>query len=498
MQAATANPYDTLEYPGFPFEQTHPGRLATLATLFGLEPAAVESCRVLELGCGDGGNLIPMAVELPGSRFTGIELAQRPAEKGRQVIRALGLGNIELLTLDLRKVERDFGAFDYIIAHGLYSWIPADARGWLLDICARNLAARGIAYVSYLVYPGAHLNAALREIMLYHTRAEDEPRERVRKARELLAQLAAAPAKSDMDSPWAGECRKLLARRDGSLGHDELSAVYEPVHFHEFAREASLRGLQYLAEADFLDNIEIRPAPAGAGIQEVRQHDGIVAREQYLDFFRFRRFRQTLLCHREAAIDRTPGPARIAKLYAASPARSVSGGPDSPGTVERFEGLRGAAVETAHPLTRAVMRQLGSAWPQAVSVSRLEAELPAGDDGAAALAGILWTTFQAGLTELHAGPFRLTGEPGVRPLASPLARLQAAGGDLVTNLRHQAIRIEDEFSARFLALLDGTRDRAALLRLVSAMPEVRGNLTGVSRQLEECLKGLGRLALLLE
>ncbi|MCC6862736.1 MAG: hypothetical protein IT158_29445, partial [Bryobacterales bacterium] len=138
------------------------------------------------------------------------------------------------------------------------------------------------------------------------------------------------------------------------------------------------------------------------------------------------------------------------------------------------------------------------AWPQAVSVSRLEAELPAGDDGAAALAGILWTTFQAGLTELHAAPFRLTGEPGVRPLASPLARLQAAGGDLVTNLRHQAIRIEDEFSARFLALLDGTRDRTALLRLVSAMPEVRGNLTGVSRQLEECLKGLGRLALLLE
>ena len=79
-------PYDELPYPGSAFAQTHPDRLATLATLFGMTPAPVERCRVLELGCGDGGNLIPMAFALPESRFTGVDLATTAIARGQQLI----------------------------------------------------------------------------------------------------------------------------------------------------------------------------------------------------------------------------------------------------------------------------------------------------------------------------------------------------------------------------------------------------------------------------
>src|SRR5512133_2271473 len=97
-------PYDAVEYPTFPQAQTHPDRLATLATVFGMTPAPVERCRVLELGTGDAGNLIPMAFALPGSEFTGIDLAQAPIAAGSRVVEELGLRNIRLLAMDLMDV----------------------------------------------------------------------------------------------------------------------------------------------------------------------------------------------------------------------------------------------------------------------------------------------------------------------------------------------------------------------------------------------------------
>src|SRR6476661_8295153 len=121
-------PYDELPYPGSAFAQTHPDRLATLATLFGMTPAPVERCRVLELGCGDGGNLIPMAFGLPESRFTGVDLATTAIARGQQLIDQVGLANIRIQNADLMDLDSGFGEYDYIIAHGLYSWVPPQVR----------------------------------------------------------------------------------------------------------------------------------------------------------------------------------------------------------------------------------------------------------------------------------------------------------------------------------------------------------------------------------
>jgi tRNA G46 methylase TrmB len=73
MADQTLTAYDEVLYPSYTHNQTHPDRLATIATLFGLTPAPVERCRVLELGCGNGSNLVPMAYGLPGSEFVGID-----------------------------------------------------------------------------------------------------------------------------------------------------------------------------------------------------------------------------------------------------------------------------------------------------------------------------------------------------------------------------------------------------------------------------------------
>ena len=141
--------YDDLPYPGSPFPQTHPIRLATIATLFGMKPPAVETSRVLELGCTDGGNLIPMAVAFPQAEFVGLDLSTRQIETGQSTLDAIGVTNIQLHHEDILAVEDQYGQFDYIIAHSVYSWVPEVVQEKILATIKQLLTPQGVGYVSY-------------------------------------------------------------------------------------------------------------------------------------------------------------------------------------------------------------------------------------------------------------------------------------------------------------------------------------------------------------
>src|SRR5262249_56994216 len=135
-----ATSYDEVPYESLPFAQTHPDRLASVATLFGMRPAPADRCRVLELGCARGGNLIPLALALPQGRFLGIDLSGRQVADGQKVVAALDLTNIELKQLSINEVDAGWGPFDYIICHGVYSWVPPAVQDKILEVCATNLA----------------------------------------------------------------------------------------------------------------------------------------------------------------------------------------------------------------------------------------------------------------------------------------------------------------------------------------------------------------------
>src|SRR4051812_40291126 len=95
---AGATAYDRVPYPGYIQACAHPDRLAVAALLCGMRPADVERCRVLELGCGDGVNLFPIAHTLPDSRVVGVDLAPSAVERGRAAAQMLGLRNLSLRT----------------------------------------------------------------------------------------------------------------------------------------------------------------------------------------------------------------------------------------------------------------------------------------------------------------------------------------------------------------------------------------------------------------
>ena len=160
--------YDEVLYPNAPFGQTHPDRLATLAILFGMDPAPINRCRVLELGCGDGENLIPMAFENPAAQFLGLDAAAMAIRAGKQEIATLGLANIRLEHMDIMDAGPELGTFDYVIAHGLYSWVPEPVRDKLLALAKAVLAPHGVAFVSYNALPGGRLRQMFRDMMLFH------------------------------------------------------------------------------------------------------------------------------------------------------------------------------------------------------------------------------------------------------------------------------------------------------------------------------------------
>lgn len=474
--------YDEVEYKGFPFPQSHPDRMCVIGRLLGMDPAPAQRCRVLELGCGDGGNLIPMAFSLPESDFLGIDLAERPIARGRAVAEELALRNIRLERMDVRDAGAELGEFDYIIAYGLYSWVPEDARRKILAIAGAHLAPQGIAYINYTAYPGGHLRMMFREMLQFETQGAQNPGERIERARRLLEEFSASPALADEYGAFAkAEARRLLEREGAFLFHDELGETYHPFHFHEFIRDARQHGLEYLAEATLSD----AHAASGPLAEALERIPDPVAREQHFDFLKGRTFHHTLLCRKELRLDHVLRLGEVRRFHAACSATRSSVNGETEFRTPR-SGLR-----TAHPAAIAVLNALIDAWPRAIAVPGLP-----GDP--AAVSAVLLSAFAGGIVQLYANPPRLAPIPGERPLANPLARIQARTGERITTLLHTSIEIRDEIARRLLILLDGTRDRAALVQELMLFAPAGVARESFAAALDQNLDALARLGLLAE
>jgi len=475
--------YDLVAYPSYTHPQTHPDRLAVIGSLFGLQPAPPARCRVLELGCGNGSNLLPMACTLPGSDFTGLDLAGQPVAKGRAAIQELDLKNLRLLHASVMDFDPAGAKFDYIIAHGLFSWVPAPVREQVLKLCRQCLAPHGIAFISYNALPGFHLRNMLREMMCFHVRGTQTPRERIGQAQALVKFLADAQNTRDEYRQWMkSELETILEHEPGHLFHDELADISDPYYFTQFQQLAQSHGLQYLGEADFFEMFDYGFSEATrATLQQLGSNR--ILREQYLDFLKCRRFRQTLLCHREAPVAADPAARPIPGFFIAASARLQTAGdpgaiPDlRPGVTVRYQTPKGAQCATDYPLGKAALHHLTAEHPpqpfdqllhhaaRTLAAAGLAAEADA-RDSRDQLAAFLLDLYRAGVVEFRATAPAITRTISSHPAVSPLTRWQIRQGNFVTSQLHIVVKIEDEIGRHLLLSLDGTRDRAGLLDLL--------------------------------
>jgi SAM-dependent methyltransferase len=487
---ATVNAYDHVRYPSAPQPTSHPASISALASLYGRRFASPSGCRVLEVGCGDGTNLLSMAVMAPRSQFVGFDLAESAIAEGRATAASAGLTNIDLTVMDIKDVPDSFGEFDYIIAHGVYAWVPAPVREALMRLIGRTLAPAGLAFVSYNTMPACRERQIVRDILLDHCRGATSIAETLTEARECLEFYAAIWSEDDpLPNAMRDQVLKTLRRPLEVLFHDEMAEVFEPQFVSHVAAQARIHGLQYLCDCSPALNSEaFFPSEEKKELRNWAKGDW-VRFEQLHDYANLVRFRQTILCRADFAIDRCIDWTRLGQLHAHGRfLPEVIEESDSDAFVFRAKGGKaGGHVSTTNAILGTLIARIGAADPGTIPLAGAIAGPEIGE--------AILRLFLAGSLSLQTDPSPFTLTPGERPVASALARAQASRGqNKLASLRHMAVEITEPESRHFITLLDGTRTRRDLAVEM-------GRLTGaptaaVAAQMDDTLIGLARAALL--
>lgn len=293
--------YEDVVYISQPFGATSLNTLAARALLFGLNPVSLKKARVLELGCSFGGNIISQALYYPEASFTGIDLSFSQIKMGNELIASMGLTNIHLIEKDILDIDESFGTFDYIIVHGIWSWVPDVVKDKILSICNKNLSDNGVAYVSYNTYPGWKRLEQYREIMQYAEQKELELplMERTLYTKNILKLVADTMGMDNRISQKASykidNIQNVLSSNDYYVAHEYLEPFNDPVYIHEFIKRANDQGCVYIGDV-FLSRsfISWLPEDIHDNIAQLA-NDDYIAKEQYYDYIYDTQFRMSLL-----------------------------------------------------------------------------------------------------------------------------------------------------------------------------------------------------------
>ena len=468
--------YEAVPYESAAIAASDIGRLEAVAVLHGLTPVSAASARVLELGCASGGNLLSMAYRYPDAQFVGIDLTPGQIGVGQEMIARIGLTNLTLHAMSITDITDAFGMFDYIIAHGVYSWVPPEVQDALLQVCKRNLAPSGVAFVSYNTFPGWHSKVMVRDMMLYHDHASLPTSERITRALDFIEVLSSNSFDSESfhARELAGELRILRRQPHAYLLHEQFEAFNVPIYFAEFAQRASRKGLRFLAEAKLADRMYVPPqwAQDAAGPEADR-----IRVNQYVDFAVGRMFRRTLLCHDGLCPSDRPDASRIMPLQVALVGERTEG-TSAVDDADSFEATDGVTVTTMSAEMRAAFRVLERVKPASLSFTDLygrvcdllSVTVPPGtvvpDGRARTLAESLLACAFAGVIDVTSQVSRVQWQASERPIASRVARATAPSKKFVPNLFHALIELSP-VARLLLPLLDGTNDRGQLLGRLS-------------------------------
>lgn len=463
--------YDELPYDSLPLPETQPDFLAAVAHVHGFDAPDPRRARILELGCAQGGNLIPLAWRWPESECVGVELSRAQAESGAVFIAELGAKNVRILHGDLAELPDSLGEFDYIIAHGVYSWVPPSVQLALLSICRRHLSATGVAYVSFNVKAGWGALQALRTALLERTSADVPAPQRYQQALRVL---------NELETEWTDpallkEIAFLKTAAPSYLFHEYLAEVNTALTFETFAAELDAHGLRYVGEAG--------PRHAVVELEDAwgLAPEGMMGRwldaEAALDTAHTIRFRRALIARADAPCAQPPQSHTLSDLAFYADLRCDDEIDLDQASEQRFITPAGRALPVTQPVMKAAMMALSLAYPAALPYPALRdaADRVLAEFGVdcppdnVAFEGALFQLVMAHgvMPSVHAGPDEVI--PGEHPCAHALARLQArSSGWVVSSGRHAAMDL-DAPARTLLDLLDGTQTLRQLAAHMHAM-----------------------------
>jgi len=449
MQDILRAHYDAVSYHSGAIPDSHPARIGAIGRLHGLPTAAPDRCRVLELGCADGMNLLPLAERFPRSQFLGVDFAPTHIAAAEEARVACGLGNARFVCADLREFEPELEGFDYIIAHGVYSWVSDEVKERLLAICARALAPGGMAYISYNTLPVWGFLDGLREFLRTETVREREPAQQIERARRVMAALN----ESIVGLPGAypamvrQSLAEMLRKQPDHLYHDDLAAVNDPRTFTAFASHGAAHGLRYVAEAHYATMVfDNAPAPMRAALAGLDLD--FMQVQQFMDVIFQRLLRNSLLCRADPAPDLVANPKAIRDCALGLRLRPVESRVNlEPGAAMKMTGPNELALEYDQPAEKALLSALAQAaparapfWQAFESANRLlqQAGLPPADPLVDLCRPLfrLFTFDALDLALIGDGEWLKTGR---LPAPSALMKYQAQKGSTAVNRWHETV-----------------------------------------------------------
>jgi SAM-dependent methyltransferase len=455
--------YDEILYPTSPQARLHPDNLYLCGVLNGFRPVPPENARVLEIACGTGFNLVPMALELPNAQFIGMDYAALPIQVGTEIATELGASNLALHHADLTQPDLDFGSFDYIVAHGLYSWVPDPVRDALWRFVQRSLSPQGIFHVSYNALPGWYPTYAMRDYLREISAGIDAPAQRLERCWKAVQALAAQSSHRNL---LVAEAKRLATLPSEVMFHDELADDNRPFYLAEVVGHAQQHQMRYAGEGDLrVPTGVLEDAGIDAGWPEPTAHD-ILQRDRMRAFSTMRRFHDSLFARISEIPEAVSLPDALSAVWAHSNIRQVG----RTETQERtYEHSNGVQLTTGHPLVCALADALQTAAPGSIQIGAfwqdLQEKHPEMHPG---LKEQFWLVFRQ-LAEAGAVKLRMRNVPVASGLADcpvtlPFIRIQSRWDAFVTNVYHESSQVPEDWQRVLLSLLDGTRDREQLLQ----------------------------------
>lgn len=462
--------YGAFHYVSVPHEHTHPDLAYVLARMMGVGATLPSKARILELGCATGGNILAMARDFPESEFVGVDLSEDQIVVANDWVARLGLTNVRFIAASVSDLGAELGQFDYVVAHGLYSWVPPEVQRDVLRLVRATLAPEGIGYVSFNVMPAWHLRKAVREIMQSYTKDVTDPTTKVLKAREILGLLGEhAPKNSIWKTFLIEEARVLAGEADFYLFHEHLEECNEPVYFDAFLDEAAAAGLAYLGDPHL-------PTTFATEVPEkvtntLNQVSGSSARfEVYLDYVTRRSFRRAYLTHTgrpkspDIRISTLPGLFFSHALEERAPLADLH---DPESTLDLYDYGGVLKFGSKDPMVKAALRILAD-HPEGVEFVALVAKaaallgVEATEERQSLLGRQLVAVWARGGLSLRPRPLACAGTVSQRPQIDEVNhRLLAAGGASIWGRRHFALSL-GAIERRVAMLLDGKRTIAEI------------------------------------
>lgn len=456
--------YNDIPYMGRVHHQTHIERMALAATLFGMESVDIHTCRVLELGCGDGSNLLNMAINLPNATFVGVDGSSVHIDRANNMSKYAKSTNVEFHAMDINDVDESFGNFDYIICHGVFSWVPENVRAHILKISRERLTPNGIGYISYNAYPAWKQHEMLRDMMRFHAFRMDTPKEQIAQARALIQFIGTHVPDATGNSYGQflqSQVEFISGLTEEYLYHEYLETYNQPFWFYEFIKLLDSNHLQYLGDTDLSSMLNLHwPEETRDILNDISPTQYEL--EQYMDMLRCRRFRCSLFVHHAREVTRSIEPQAFMDLYYSYKSTNKWDIPTEETTDMEDVALPIQSSEPQEANIQAILFQhMHNIWPKRLHFNEIIkiAEVEKGsiytESEKLGLAELLQTLYLKEIIQAHHFNPSLANHLPQCPTINGVARFQATYQEVISTQLHDMVIVRDEWVRSMVQLMDG-------------------------------------------